>query len=225
MEQYQGKSILKRIAIGKILFYNKEKQQIKRQRVEDTEAEISRYEAAKKQAVEELHGLYARAAAEVGEENAQIFEVHAMMAEDSDYTDSVHNIIRTQRVNAEYAVASTGDNFAGIFAGMEDEYFQARAVDIQDISRRLEGILQGNREEGEVIREPVILAASELAPSETVQLDKEKLLGFVTQYGSPNSHTAVLARTMNVPALLGIPISQEWDGRMAVMDGVEGILT
>ena len=206
MEQFNGKSIFNGIAIGKILFYSKNQQQVKREKIEDVEAEIARYETAKKTAVEQLGSLHEKAVAEVGEANAMIFEVHAMMLEDEDYNDSVYNIIRKDGVNAEFAVATTGDNFAVMFAEMDDEYFKARAADIKDISERVISVLQGRSNDGNIGEEPVIIVAEDLAPSETVQMDKSKLLAFVTRFGSSNSHTAILARTMNIPALIGVDI-------------------
>ena len=224
MEQYQGRIIVQKIAIGRIWFYTKEEQSVKRYKVEDTEKEWDRYEAAKDEAVRELNGLKRKAVRELGEINAAIFEAHAMMLEDRDYSDSVKNIIETQSVNAEYAVAATGDNFARMFSGMEDEYFRAKAEDVQDISERVIGILSGRRKKKRVEQEPVIVAAEDLAPSETVQMDKSQVLGFVTRQGSSQSHTAILARTMNLPALIGIPVKAEWDGKMAAIDGINGIL-
>ena len=224
MEQYQGRIIVQKIAIGRIWFYTKEEQSVKRYKVEDTEKEWDRYEAAKDEAVRELNGLKKKAVRELGEINAAIFEAHAMMLEDRDYSDSVKNIIETQSVNAEYAVAATGDNFARMFSGMEDEYFRAKAEDVQDISERVIGILSGRRKKKRMEQEPVIVAAEDLAPSETVQMDKSQVLGFVTRQGSSQSHTAILARTMNLPALIGIPVKAEWDGKMAVIDGINGIL-
>ena len=224
MKTYQGKSILKGTAIGKILYYSKEEQMVQRKSIDDPEAEWKRYEDAKAQASEQLNALYEKALKEVGEQGAAIFEVHGMMLEDDDFNDSIKNMIENQKVNAEYAVATTGDNFSMMFAQMEDDYFKARSADIKDIAERVVGILQGRHTAGDLGDEPVILAARDLAPSETVQMDKSKLLGFVTELGSANSHTAILARTMNIPALIGIPVSQELDGRMAVIDGVKGEL-
>lgn len=224
MIRVNGKSIVKGIAIGRIHKFSKAENQVKRSRVTDTDAEIKRYEAANAKAAEELDGLYQKALKEVGESGAAIFEVHSMMLSDDDYVDSIVNIIRTQEVNAEFAVATTGDNFSELFSSMEDEYMKARAADIKDISERLIRILSGNAANGSGIKEPVILMAEDLAPSETVQLDKDKLLAFVTRLGSANSHTAILARTMNIPALINIDISDEWDGKMAVVDGYEGTL-
>ena len=222
MEKYTGKSIFKGIAIGKILFYQKGEQPVKRVKVEDTAEQIKRYEDARAKAAEQLQGLYEKALKEVGEANAAVFEVHQMMLEDDDYIDSVVNIIETQQVNAEFAVATTGDNCAKMFAEMEDDYFKARAADVKDISERMVNILSGNESGGALGDEPVIVVAEDLAPSETVQMDKEKLLAFVTRLGSANSHTAILARTMNIPALIEVDIKEEWNGKMAVVDGYTG---
>ena len=222
MEKYTGKSIFKGIAIGKILFYQKGEQPVKRVKIEDTAEQIKRYEDARAKAAEQLQGLYEKALKEVGEANAAVFEVHQMMLEDDDYIDSVVNIIETQQVNAEFAVATTGDNFAKMFAEMEDDYFKARAADVKDISERMVNILSGNESGGALGDEPVIVVAEDLAPSETVQMDKEKLLAFVTRLGSANSHTAILARTMNIPALIEVDIKEEWNGTMAVVDGYTG---
>lgn len=224
MEKVIGKSILKGIAIGKILFYQKGQQQVKRVKVEDTEAEKKRYEEAREIAVRQLNELQEKATKEVGEMNAAVFEVHAIMLEDGDYVDSILNIIETQQVNAEFAVATTGDNFSKMFAEMDDDYFKARAVDVKDISERLIDVLSGKENGGNLGNEPVIIVADDLAPSETVQMDKEKLLGFVTRHGSSNSHTAILARTMNIPALIGVDIREEWDGKLAIIDGYSGTL-
>ena len=222
MEKYTGKSIFKGLAIGKILFYQKGEQPEKRVKIEDTAEQIKRYEDARAKAAEQLQGLYEKALKEVGEANAAVFEVHQMMLEDDDYIDSVVNIIETQQVNAEFAVATTGDNFAKMFAEMEDDYFKARAADVKDISERMVNILSGNESGGALGDEPVIVVAEDLAPSETVQMDKEKLLAFVTRLGSANSHTAILARTMNIPALIEVDIKEEWNGKMAVVDGYTG---
>lgn len=223
MEKYSGKSIYKGIAIGRILFYGKKASVIKRYKVEDPQAEIERYERAKKAAVSQLNKLYETAVLKVGEENAAIFEVHAMLLEDDDFNDSIRNMIMTQQINAEYAAAATGENFSNLFAQMEDEYFRARSADIKDISERVVSILSG-KEQGRKFDEPVIVAADDLMPSETVQMDKEKVLAFATRLGSSNSHTAILARTMNIPALTGIPVMPEWDGRLAIVDGHSGTL-
>lgn len=224
MEVYQGKSILKGIAIGKLFFYQKGEQSVKREKIQDTAAELRRYEAAREEAIAQLNVLYEKAVKEVGEVNAAVFEVHAMMLEDDDYVDSIVNIIETQQVNAEFAVATTGDNFAAMFAEMDDDYFKARAVDVKDISERLVNVLSGRNNGGDLGAEPVIVVADDLAPSETVQMDKEKLLAFVTRYGSSNSHTAILARTMNIPALIGVEIQEDWNEKLAVVDGYEGKL-
>ena len=222
MEEYTGKAIFRGIAIGKVCFYEKGEQMVKRGRIENAEEEIARYERAREKAVQELGALYDKALKEVGEVNAAIFEVHAMMLDDDDYNDSVKNIITSQKVNAEYAVAATGDNFSKMFSGMEDDYFRARAADVKDISERVVSILTNRDRTGYVGDEPVIIVAEDLAPSETVQMDKSKLLAFVTEHGSSNSHTAILARTMNIPALIGIPIKKEWNGKLAVVDGYTG---
>lgn len=224
METYAGKSILKGIAIGKILYYSKGEQVVQRKSITDTEAETARFEKAKETAIEQLKQLYEKALKEVGEVNAAIFEVHSMMLEDEDFNDSIRNMIEGQKVNAEYAVAVTGDNFSKMFAEMDDEYFKARSADIKDIAERVVSILHGRQGSGDLGDEPVILAAKDLAPSETVQMDKSKLLGFVTELGSANSHTAILARTMNIPALIGIQTSEKMNGRMAVIDGFSGEL-
>lgn len=221
MQVIQGKSIFGGIAIGPVMFFTKEQNQVKRSKIEDTASEIARYEAAIVTAQEQLGKLYEKALKEVGESGAQIFEVHQMMLEDDDYNDSVKNIIETQMVNAEYAVATTGDNFAAMFAAMEDEYFQARAVDMKDISERVINVLMGAGEEPGW-EAPSIIVAEDLTPSDTVQFDKSKLLGFVTRLGSSNSHTAILARTMNIPALIQIDIKEEWNGKMGIIDGFTG---
>jgi phosphotransferase system enzyme I (PtsI) len=224
MEKVNGKSIVNGIAIGNILLYRKKQQTVKRMKVEDTQAENRRYEKAKEIAVEQLNALYEKAVKEVGEMNAAVFEVHAMMVNDGDYIDSIKNIIENQQVNAEYAVATTGDNFSKMFSEMDDDYFKARAADVKDISERIINILSGNEGGGNIGEEPVIIMADDLAPSETVQMDKDKLLAFVTRHGSSNSHTAILARTMNIPALIGVEIREEWDGKPAVIDGYTGTL-
>ena len=224
MTTYQGKSILKGIAIGEIFFYQKEEKEIKRYKPENLEAEQKRYEEARDEAIGQLGELYKKACQEVGEVNAAVFEVHAMMLEDDDFNDAVLNMIATQGINAEYAVAMTGDNFSKMFSEMEDEYFKARAADIIDISNRVVAVLGGSGSGNCELNKPVILIAEDLAPSETVQLDKNMLLAFVTEQGSSNSHTAILARSMNIPALIGVPIRKEWNGRMAVVDGYTGTL-
>ena len=222
MKIYTGKSIFGGIAIGRVRFYQKGKQSVIRTNVGDAEAEVARYKAARDEAITQLSVLYEEALEEVGELNAMIFEVHQMMLEDDDYNNSVYNIIRNEGVNAEYAVATTGDNFSRMFAEMEDEYFKARAEDIKDISGRVVNVLTGAKA-GEILgNEPVILVADDLTPSETIQLDKSKLLAFVTRHGSSNSHTAILARTMNIPALISVEIDESWNGQMAIVDGKTG---
>lgn len=223
MEKFQGKSIFGGVAIGRIFFFAKSEQQVKRERIEDTEAEVARFEAAKEKTLEQLHALYEKALVEVGEAQAEIFDAHAMMVDDTDFCDSIYNIIRTQNMNAEYAVATTGDNFATMFAEMDDEYFKARALDVKDISERLINVLSGKQDAAD-LSEPVIVVAEDLTPSETVSMDKSKLLAFVTRLGSSNSHTAILARTMNIPALIGLDIDPAWNGKMAVVDGFNGAL-
>ena len=223
MGEFTGKAIVSGIAIGKLMYYSKDSQQVKRYKISDVEAEKARFEQAKATAVEELNAIYEKALKEVGEVNASIFEVHAMMLEDDDYNESIINIIESQLVNAEYAVARTGDNFSKMFSEMEDDYFKARAADIEDISQRVVNILKGgNSVSGP--GEPVILIAEDLAPSETVQMDKNNLLSFVTRLGSSNSHTAILARNMDIPALIGIDIREEWNGLNAIVDGYSGKL-
>lgn len=220
----EGKSVFGGIAIGRLSIYNKKENQVKREKITDVEAEITRFTDAKETAKEQLKGFYEKAVKEVGEVNAAIFEVHQMMLDDLDYVESITNMIRTQEVNAEFAVASTGDNFSKMFAAMDDDYMKERAADVKDISKRVISILQ-NAENGSVTgEEPVILLADDLAPSETVQLDKSKVLSFVTRHGSTNSHTAILARTMNIPALIGIDFSEDVNGKMGIVDGYTGKL-
>ena len=224
MQIYSGKSVFSGIAIGKICVYQKSEQQVKRVRTEDSEKEWARYNEAKEKALDQLRGLYEKALKEVGEANAAIFEVHQMMLEDDDYNESIENIIRTQKVNAEYAVAATSDNFSTMFSSMDDDYMKERAADVKDISERILSLLAGG-EKGKVMTdEPVIIVADDLAPSETVQLEKDKVLSFVTVHGSVNSHTAILARTMAIPALIGteMPLDERVDGKFAVVDGVNG---
>ena len=225
MEQFKGKTIFQKIAIGKVYFYEKVQIEINKREVCDTEAEVNRFEQAKRTAQEQLVGLYEKAKAEVGEEEAEIFEVHTMMLGDSDYCDSVTEIINGEKANAEYAVAETGDTFSRMFSEMDDEYMRERAADIKDISERVIRILSGKETNDSQLEEPVILVADDLAPSETIQMDKTKLLGFVTKLGSSNSHTAILARTMGIPALIGVEIDKAWNGKMAVIDGYKGELT
>lgn len=225
MQVYSGKSVFRGIAIGKISVYRKNEQQVKRVRTEDTKGELARYEVAKAAAVEQLQELYQKALKEVGEANAAIFEIHQMMLDDGDYNESVENIIETQKVNAEYAVAVTGDNFAQMFRAMDDDYMRERAADVKDISERVLSILNGGQKGKVVTDESVIIVADDLAPSETVQLEKDMVLSFVTVHGSVNSHTAILARTMAIPALIGteeLPLDDTVDGKLAVVDGLNG---
>lgn len=207
----EGKSVFGGIAIGKLSVYGKKDHAVKRSKVADTEAENNRFLEAKEEAKRQLAGFYEKAVKEVGEVNAAIFEIHQMMLDDQDYMESVTNMIKTQEVNAEFAVASTGDNFSAMFAAMEDDYMRERAADVKDISNRVISILQGSTAGTITGEEPVILLADDLAPSETVQLDKSKVLSFVTRHGSTNSHTAILARTMNIPALIGVDFPEKLD--------------
>lgn len=220
----EGKSVFGGVAIGKIQFYKRNEITIKRTRVEDVEAEVERFRNAKAKTLELLKGLYEKALEDVGEANAMIFEAHQLMLEDPDYVESIENIILTQDVNAEYAIGATADNFAAIFEAMDDAYMQGRAADVRDVSERLLQALSSQNETVMVMDEPVIIAADDLVPSETVQLDKEKVLSFVTMYGSANSHTAILARTMNIPAVIGLgeALKEEYDGKVAIVDGVDG---
>ena len=224
MQKYTGKSVFAGIAIGRIVLYEKGQQLVKRIKVENTAYEKERYHEASEKAKEELAGLYDKAVKEVGESGAAIFEIHQMMLEDDDYIESVENIIDTQKVNAEYAIAQTGDNFSQMFASMEDEYMRGRAADVKDITERLINVLSGSSSNEIAANEPVIILAEDLAPSETVQMDKSKILSFVNVKGSVNSHTAILARTMGIPALIGtdIPLDDSVNGHMAVVDGING---
>ena len=224
MQIYNGKSVFGGIAIGKISVYQKKEQQVKRVKIDDPEQEMARYEKAKAEGIKQLQGLYDKALREVGEVNAAIFEVHQMMMEDDGYNESVENIIRSQGVNAEYAVATTGDNYAQMFSAMDDDYMRERAADVRDISERLLTILNGEETGAVDADEPKIIVAEDLAPSETVQLDKDKVLSFVTVKGSLNSHTAILARTMAIPALVNasVPLESEIDGRLGIVDGANG---
>ena len=219
-----GKSVLKGIAVGKIYLYRKKEFVLTQDKVENVEAEIERFEAAREKASSQLESLYEKAVKEAGEEQAMIFDVHRMMLEDADYLDAIRQMIRETGVNAGYAVSTTGDQFAQIFASMDDDYMKARSADVLDISRRVARILAGVGEEGIVSDEPVILLAEDLSPSETVQMDKSKILAFVTKGGSTNSHTAILARSMNIPALVqtNVELKDEYDGKLAVVDGFEG---
>ena len=226
MQIYKGKSVFGGIAIGKISVFKKDEQLVKRVKIEDADAEMERYTDARNIAAAQLQKLYDKALKEVGEANAAIFEVHQMMLEDEDYNESVENIIHSQMVNAEYAVASTADNFAQMFEAMDDDYMRGRAADVRDISERVITVLAGGAGSGLDSDEPVIIAADDLAPSETVQLDKDKVLSFVTAHGSENSHTAILARTMGIPALIGtgIDLDETVDGKLGIVDGTNGVV-
>ncbi|MDY3275778.1 MAG: phosphoenolpyruvate--protein phosphotransferase [Agathobacter sp.] len=219
-----GKSVFSGIAIGKLAIFQNGDNPVKREKITDSRAEIQRFTDAKEEAKVQLAALYEKALKEVGEVNAAIFEVHQMMLDDLDYIEAITNMIESQEVNAEYAVATTGDNFSAMFAAMDDDYMKARAADVKDISNRVITILQGNQMGGIQSEEPVILLANDLAPSETVQLDKSKVLSFVTRHGSTNSHTAILARTMNIPALIGIDYTEDAEGKLGIVDGYEGKL-
>ncbi len=221
-----GKSVFGGVSIGKLLIYKRNEKEIKRAHVDDVDAEWKRFQEAKNTAVSQLKGLYDKALEDVGEANAMIFEIHQMMLEDLDYLESIENIIRTQEVNAEFAVATTADNFAQMFAAMDDAYMQGRAADVKDVSERVLDILCGVSDGMKEMTEPCIIAADDLAPSETVQLDKSKVLGFATMYGSSNSHTAILARTMNIPAVIGLgeELLASYDGKQAIIDGFTGTL-
>ena len=220
----QGKSVFGGVAIGKIQFFKRDEIQIKRCHVDDPEAEIRRFRTAKEKALSELQQLYDKALTDVGEANAMIFEAHQLMLEDPDYNDSVENIINTQKVNAEYAIGVTSDNYAAIFEAMDDAYMQGRAADVKDVSNRLLSQFAKKQNASFEMTEQVIIAADDLAPSETVQLDKDKVLAFITVEGSANSHTAILARTMNIPALVSTAIPKEVNGKSAIVDGFNGIV-
>ena len=226
MQVYHGKSVFGGIAIGKISVFSKKEHKIVRVKINDTDVELARFEETRQTALTQLAALYEKACKEVGEANAAIFEVHQMMLEDDDFTDSVNNIITTQQVNAEYAVGVTADNFANMFSAMDDEYMRGRAADVKDISERLISILKGGRQGQVNVDEPVIILADDLAPSETVQMDKDKILSFVTVHGSVNSHTAILARTMGIPALVdtGLTLTENLDGTEAIVDGFDGAI-
>ena len=227
MQCFQGKSVYKGIAMGPIVVLKKNDYQVKRTRIEDPEAEVKRVDTALEKSKEQLQKLYDKAVREVGEASAAIFEVHQMMLEDDDYLEAIQNTIRTEQVNAEYAVATTGDNFATMFASMDDDYMKARSADIKDISERLVRNLSGQEDADLSSIEPSVIVADDLSPSETVQMDKEKILAFVTVHGSTNSHTAILARMMNIPALIGVPMELEElkTGMTAVVDGFAGTVT
>ena len=224
MMRFSGKTVYKGIQMGPVLVLKGNDSQVKRDKIQDADAEIERVGLAVEKAQQQLGKLYDKAVKEVGETSAAIFEVHQMMLEDEDYLDAIHNMIRTEMVNAEYAVAVTGDNFSEMFAGMDDDYMKARAADIKDISNRLVQNLQGKEDIDLNSSEPAIIVADDLSPSETVQMDKDKILAFVTVHGSSNSHTAILARMMNIPALIGVPLDLDalHSGMTAVVDGFTG---
>ena len=224
MLKLSGKSVYKGVVLGPVTVFRPQDQLVKRTKIEDPQSEILRLQEAVVHAQEQLKKLYDKAVKEVGEASAAIFEVHQMMLEDEDYLDAIHNMIQTELVNAEYAAAVTGDNFSQMFADMDDDYMKARAADVKDISNRLIRNLQGNADNGLDSDEPSIIVADDLSPSETVQMDKEKILGFVTIHGSTNSHTAILARMMNIPALIGVPMNLDelHNGMLAVVDGFSG---
>ena len=226
MLTFQGKSVINGVAIGKIFIYKKGEQQVKRTKIEDTESELARFRNAQQEAIKQLQDLYESSVKSIGEASAAIFEIHQMMLQDDGFVEAIENMIVTQSVNAEYAVAATSDNFYKMFSDMEDDYMRERAADVKDISERLLTVLNGKSAGMEKLSEPVIIAADDLAPSETVQLDKNKVLAFVTVHGSLNSHTAILAKTMNIPALIGtpIPLDDTVDGKPAIIDGAKGIL-
>ena len=224
MQSFFGKSVYKGIVLGPVVVLNHTDFQVRRKKIEDVDLEKQRVKQAGEQAEEQLKKLYDKAVKEVGEASAAIFEVHQMMLQDEDYLDAINNMIKTEKVNAEYAVAVTGDHFSEMFARMDDDYMKARAADIKDISNRLVRNLQGEREVDFGAIEPSIIIAEDLSPSETVQMDKNKILAFVTVHGSTNSHTAILARMMNIPALIGVPLNPEEikTGMQAVVDGFNG---
>ena len=224
MWKLSGKAVYKGIVMGPVAVLKKDGQQVKRIKITDAEAELARLQKAGEKAQSQLQKLYDKAVKEVGEASAAIFEVHQMMLEDEDYLDAIHNMIRTEMVNAEYAAAVTGDNFSEMFAGMDDDYMKARAADVLDISNRLVRNLMGQEEIDFASMEPSVIVADDLSPSETVQMDKEKILAFVTVHGSTNSHTAILARMMNIPALIGVPVNLDeiQTGMKAVVNGFKG---
>lgn len=224
MLKLSGKSVYKGIVLGPVVVLKKNDQQVTRVKIEDADEELARLEAAGKKSKEQLQNLYEKALKEVGEASAAIFEVHQMMLEDEDYLDAIQNMIRTEMINAEYAVAVTGDNFSEMFANMDDDYMKARAADVKDISNRLIKNLMGEEDVDFASMEPSVVVADDLTPSETVQMDKKKILAFVTVHGSTNSHTSILARMMNIPALIGVPVNLEEirSGVQAVVDGFSG---
>ena len=226
MLKFSGKSVLAGVAIGKLYIFKKQEYTLVKETVEDAEAEVARFNAAREKAMEQLGKLYEKTLEEVGEEHAAIFEVHQFMLDDLDYIEAIEALIRDEKVNAEYAVDTTGNNFATTFSMMDDDYFKARSADVLDISKRVVNILAGIKESGIDSDEPVIIVADDLTPSETVQMDKSKILAFVTRFGSQNSHTAILARSMNLPSLINtnIELLDEFDGKMAVVDSFHDTL-
>lgn len=226
MEKFQGKSVLSGVAIGKLFIFKKQEYTLVKETINDVEGEKARFRDACEKAKAQLSKLYDKALLDVGEEQAMIFDVHKMMLEDLDYLEAVEFMIEDQKVNAEYATNATGERFAGIFSNMEDEYFKARSADVMDISRRVVRVLAGVKEGGIDSEEPVIIVADDLTPSETVQMDKSKILAFVTRFGSQNSHTAILARSMNLPSLINtdIELLEEYDGKLAVVDSFNNTL-
>ena len=224
MKKLTGKKVFNGVAIGKIYFYTKKENVVTRTKITDVDAEWQRYLDAREEAISQLTALYEKTKKIASEEEAEIFNVHIMMLED-EFSDSIENMIKTQNVNAEYATAQTGDNFADMFANMDDDYFKARAADVKDIAERVISILLGNQTGEQSFDEPVIVVAEDLSPSETVQMDKDKILAFVTKFGSENSHTAILARTMGIPALVGTTdVSEDLNGKEAIVDGTEGLM-
>ncbi|WP_099470073.1 phosphoenolpyruvate--protein phosphotransferase [Konateibacter massiliensis] len=224
MTVLEGKSVFNDVCMGTISFYKRKESVIKRYKIEDTEAEIGRFEEARDEAKNQLKELYEKALEDVGEANAAIFEIHQLMLEDLDYCESIENIITAQKVNAEYAVGATADNFSAMFRAMDDAYMQGRAADVKDVSERVLKVLTNAEDGVQVLEEKVIIAADDLVPSETIQLDKEKVLGFIMQHGSANSHTAILARSMGIPAIIGLgdSLSESMDGKFAIVDGFAG---
>ncbi len=224
MIKFSGSSAFGGVAAGRLFIFQKNENQVERRHIEDVEQEMARFEQGRKLALQQLQELYEKALKDVGKANAMIFEVHQMMLEDLDYLDSIHYMIKEQQINAEYAVAQTSDNFAEMFASMDDAYMQGRAADVRDISERLLGILGNTQSSTEVLKEPVVIAAEDLAPSETVQFEKDKLLAIVTRQGSANSHTAILARTMDIPAVIqaDMVLDPEYDGKYVIVDGFTG---
>ncbi len=225
METFVGKSIFQKLNVGPIFYFEKQENLVKRETIEDPEQEILRFQTAQKEAISQLEEIYEKAKLEVGELSASIFQVHSMMLLDEDFLDSIYHMIRENHVNAEFATGKTAENFYTMFSEMDDEYMQARAVDVKDIAERVISILQNKGTDFSFVTEPVILVAEDLAPSETVQMDKSKILGIVTRHGAANSHTAILARMMNIPALFGVDIQKSWHNHLAVVDGYEGRLT